>query len=247
MPNSYFQFKQFTIHQERSAMKVTTDGCLFGAWVAEKVKSMPRGKSGGLNSLDVGGGTGLLSLMIAQKNPELQIDAIELDEEAAIQAKENALASPWKNHINVILADARSFEFPSKYDIIVSNPPFYENELKGDNKKKNLAHHNEGLLLPELLSLIRKNLNPSGQFFLLLPYKRNLEIKDLILEHEFDISEMVFVRQSVKHDYFRIMLCGNLDKHESTETIIDELSIWDEKQQYTGEFVELLRDYYLYL
>ncbi len=128
-----------------------------------------------------------------------------------------------------------------------ATPPFYENELKGDDKKKNVAHHNEGLLLQELLAIIKNNLQASGRFFLLLPYKRNAEIKDLLLEHEFDISEIVFVRQSVKHDFFRIMIEGKLNRGESAETIIDDLSIWDEKHQYTTEFVSLLKDYYLYL
>ncbi len=244
MANSYFQFKQFTVHQDRCAMKVTTDSCLFGAWVAEKARSR---ETAARRLLDIGTGTGLLSLMLAQKNPALTIDAVELDEEATLQARENIGSSPWKNNISLHHADARTFLYPHNYDIIISNPPFYENELKGDSKKKNIAHHNEGLFLHELLAVIKGNLETDGSFFLLLPYKRKPEIKDLMLEHEFDISEIVFVRQSVKHDFFRIMLSGKLHTDESIETIFDEISIWNEKQQYTAEFVSLLKDYYLYL
>ena len=225
-------------------MKVTTDGCLFGAWVAEQLS-----KSGieTASASDIGAGTGLLSMMIVQKNPGILIDAIEMDEEAAKQAQENINDSPWNDRIQLICADARVYQFADKFDFIISNPPFYENELKGDNTKRNIAHHNEGLLLPELLSLIRKNLKPNGKFFMLLPYKRNDEIKELILEHEFDISEMVFVRQSLKHDYFRLMLSGSLTPDEATQTNIDEISIWDEEQRYTPAFTALLKDYYLHL
>lgn len=225
-------------------MKVTTDACLFGAWVAEKIRIQA---SEVRSLLDIGTGTGLLSLMLTQKNPELKIDAIEMDEEAAQQANENILSSLWQDTVNVINADARSYSYVHKYDIVISNPPFYEKELKGDDKRKNIAHHNEGLLLHELLAVIKNNLKVNGRFFLLLPYKRNPEIKDLLRQHEFDISEMIFVRQSEKHDFFRIMLTGKLNPNENTETVFDEISIWNEKQQYTPGFVSLLKDYYLYL
>ena len=224
-------------------MKVTTDACLFGAWAADRIKNE---KSIIDNCLDIGTGTGLLALMIAQKI-KTDIDTIEMDELAAEQAIENTEASPWKERITVINADARSYSFSKKYNCIISNPPFYENELKSDNIKKNIAHHNEGLLLPELLSIIRTQLEPGGMFFLLLPYKRNTEIKELLLQHEFALSQMMLVRQSVNHDYFRIMLAGKLKTNEPAEIMIDEISIKDDKQQYTAEFTELLKDYYLYL
>jgi tRNA1Val (adenine37-N6)-methyltransferase len=94
--------------------------------------------------------------------------------------------------------------------------------------------------------IIKDNLSKTGSFFLLLPYKRNEEIKKLLNVHELKISKILFVRQSVKHDYFRIFIKGTLNAEEK-ETELDELSIWDEKQQYTNEFVGLLKDYYLHL
>jgi len=224
-------------------MKVTTDASLFGAWAEESVRSREPGVR---NILDIGTGTGLLSLMLAQRI-NADIDAIEIDEAAAEQAIENTEASAWKERITVINADAKNYSFPKKYDCIISNPPFYENELKSDNIKKNIAHHNEGLLLPELLSIIKNNLEHSGMFFLLLPYKRNTEIKDLLLQHEFALSKMMLVSQSINHDYFRIMISGKLKTGEAIETMIDEISIKDDKQQYTKEFTELLKDYYLHL
>ena len=244
MPNSYFQFKQFTIHQDRCAMKVTTDACLFGAWVAEEVRSL---ESGTGSSLDIGTGTGLLALMLAQKNPEMKIDAIEIDKDAAEQAKINAGSSPWKEQINIVQDDVKAFSFEKEFDLIISNPPFYENEIRSATDSKNVAHHSENLTLKELLAIIKDNLSKTGSFFLLLPYKRNEEIKKLLKDHELSISKILFVRQSVKHDYFRIMLKGKLSDQENIETEFNEMSIGDESQQYTNEFKQLLKDYYLHL
>jgi tRNA1Val (adenine37-N6)-methyltransferase len=122
-------------------MKVTTDACLFGAWCAVEIKNIGVKPETGL---DIGTGTGLLSLQIVQKN-DLAIDAIEVDREAALQAKENMVCSAWKNKIEVINVDAMKFNSPKKYDVIFSNPPFYEFELQSSNAKRNLAHHGHGL------------------------------------------------------------------------------------------------------
>jgi tRNA1Val (adenine37-N6)-methyltransferase len=245
MANSYFQFKQFIIYQDRCAMKVTTDACLFGAWTAEEVKrqEVTRQTSDVRRVLDIGTGTGLLSLMLAQKTNAL-IDAIEIDHDAFVQANENVSDSPWKDRVKVYRADASQFEFASKYDIIISNPPFYENELKSADAKKNLAHH-DGLSLQQLLKLIRENLSPHGSFFLLLPYKRSEEAEKLIDDSGLSILQKISVRQSLNHDLFRTMIQG---AHESDkEKITAEISIWDEQQQYTPVFIELLKYYYLYL
>lgn len=244
MANSFFKFKQFTVHQDKCAMKVTTDSCLFGAWAAKKVSGSGNDR---INVLDAGAGTGLLSLMLAQENPSAEIDAIEIDKAATQQAEENIRVSPFKDRITTVCGDIQNVQFSKKYDIIISNPPFYENELRGDNVAKNTAHHDEGLQLAQLLKIITGNLIPGGRFYLLLPYKRNTEIKNLLLKHTLHINEMVVVRQSVNHDYFRIMLEGSIKPGEVTETLIDELSIMDETQQYTPKFARLLKEYYLNL
>ena len=230
-------------------MKVTTDACLFGAWVAEEVRSRdPIAIGSGVrSSLDIGTGTGLLSLMLAQKNPKVEIIAVEIDEGARKQAKENINSSPWKNRVDVFEGDVKDQNFPEKFDLIISNPPFYQNEIRSETDSKNTAHHSENLTLKELLEIIKNNLSKTGSFFLLFPYKRNEEIKKLLKDHELSISKILFVRQSVKHDYFRIMLKGKLSDQENMETEFNEMSIWDDSQQYTDEFKQLLKDYYLHL
>lgn len=258
MSNSFFQFKQFIIQQDHCAMKVTTDACLFGAWVAKEIINAsisPTEKTTSTfgkeiiikNILDIGTGTGLLALMLAQQIAGVHIDAIEIDEEAAKQAKENAARSPWNDKINIINADARTFNFKTKYDLIVSNPPFYENEIKSGTVNKNVAHHSYELKLAQLLKIIKNNLGDGGHFFVLLPYKRNEEIKKLFRQLQLHTEKILFARQSVKHDFFRIHLKGTLRDTGNNETVIDEISIWDEKQQYKEEFTALLKDFYLYL
>lgn len=243
MPNGYFQFKQFTVHQDRCAMKVTTDASLFGAWIAHQIENEKTELS---TALDIGTGSGLLSLMVAQKT-ELQIDTIEIDNGAFQQAENNIAASAWKGRITSFHGDVRNFEFKKKYDVIFSNPPFYENELKSDDSKRNIALHGSELSFDDLLRLIEYNLSPEGFFFLLLPYKRKDEIRPLFKDHDLDIVHITFVRQSVTHDYFRIMLKGKIKTKKHSEFFFDELSIWNEKKQYTEPFRNLLREYYLYL
>ena len=254
MSNTYFQFKQFNIQQDRCAMKVTTDSCLFGAWIVNQINNEQLIIN---NLLDIGTGTGLLTLTYAQKNSHAQIDAIEIDEDSFEQAKENIAASPWDDRIKIFHGDARNFEFPYKYDVIISNPPFYENELKSDNLKRNLALHGNKLALDELLLVIQSNLSETGIFFLLLPYKRQEDIRKIFEKYKFSMRQIIFIRQSVKHDYFRMIIMGKRKSTEFIQTSFDEISIRNDpstlrqaqssEQQYTQQFVELLKDYYLYL
>ncbi len=243
MANTFFQFKQFTVHQDRSAMKVTTDGCLFGAWVAEQLKNQTSISN---YCLDIGTGTGLQSLMIVQKN-DVKVDAIEIDKNTAEQAKENVLTSPFYNTINIIHADAISFPFEKKYNAIISNPPFYEKELKGNDKQKNIAHHDSGLLLKDLIPLIKNNLSSDGVFFLLLPYKRKEEIENLLYTNELAISQISFVRQTTQHNFFRIMIAGIHLIPNLPEIAVEEISIKTDDRIYSAAFIDLLKEYYLHL
>jgi tRNA1Val (adenine37-N6)-methyltransferase len=241
MSNPYFQFKQFTVFHDRCAMKVTTDACLFGAWCADEIQNSKLKIS---NLLDIGAGTGLLSLMIAQKN-NVKIDALEIDREAAQQASENIDSSPWKENINVIRQDILSFHPEKKYDCIISNPPFYEKELVSQNQEKNLAHHSSHLNLLQLLITIKNLLNEEGCFFLLLPFKRMHEAEKTLSKNQFFIHKKIIVQQTTQHSPFRIMFMGM--KKKEVQNPVSTISISDENKQYTPEFTALLKDYYLYL
>jgi len=244
--NNYFQFKQFTVQQDRCAMKVTTDGCLFGAWVAKESGESNENLQS-KNVLDIGTGTGLLSLMFAQQHFKSTIDAIEIDKEAYEQAKENSSSSPWADKINVIHGDIMEFQPSQQYDVIISNPPFYENELKSGNSKKNMAHHDNALLIDDLLAIIKQNLKPKGRFYLLLPYKRNNEIDSCIAKNNLTIVQKVLVKQSTQHNYFRILLSGKHTENEKEDFITTEITIRNKEEKYKPEFIHLLKDYYLHL
>ncbi|HEX2846937.1 MAG TPA: methyltransferase [Chitinophagaceae bacterium] len=239
MANNYFRFKQFTVHQELAAMKVTTDACLFGAWAAKNIAASTKGN----DILDIGTGTGLLSLMIAQQ-VNAQIDAIEIDKAAAEQAEKNAANSPWKDCIHILHGDARVFDFNKQYDTIISNPPFYENELSSADMLKNTAHHDAGLLISELLSIISRQLKDDGRFYLLLPFKRYEEIKAAIPKYGMKLGIVCLAKQSRAHSFFRVLVAGG-KKEEIIE--MEELAIKENLRDYTAEFSWLLKEYYLYL
>ena len=241
MPNPYFSFKQFTVYHDRCAMKVTTDSCFFGAWAAREIKN-PEVKI--KNVLDIGAGTGLLSLMIAQKN-EVEIEAIEIDMDASEQARDNIVASPWNNRIHIFNEDIHVFNPNKKYDCIICNPPFYENELPSQVPGKNIAHHSEELTISEVLQFITIHLSEEGMFFLMYPFKRKDEVDGLLQKNDLYLSDSVILSQSVKHSPFRVIVKGINKKTGLNKS--SQLSIWDENQQYTGEFIKLLIDYYLYL
>src|SRR5215469_6840752 len=164
MPNGYFQFKQFTVYQDRCAMKVCTDACILGAWFAHKAPPWS-------TVLDIGSGTGLLMLMLAQKHKG-EIRGIELDLAAFRQLQHNIGQSPWKQMLQVFPGDVRSFSFRSKFDFIITNPPFYEGDLPAAGTAANLARHSKELTLSELLSVIDSNLSPKGAFGILRPCHR---------------------------------------------------------------------------
>ncbi len=219
-------------------MKVTTDACLFGAWCAARLQH-----SAIENVLDVGTGTGLLSLMIAQKTAAF-IDAVEKDGAAAKQAAENCSAPLFGKRISVLHADVRSMDFLKRYDAIACNPPFYKAELQSPNESKNLAHHGTALTLPDVVRLFAACLAPAGSAFLLLPPKRLPELYHLFKQYGFHIGELVFVQQTAAHAAFRVMLSGSRIQAAPGES---SLIISETDGGYTPAFRALLQDYYLKL
>ena len=166
---------------------------------------------------------------------------------AAEQANENIATSPWKNNIRVIHSAIQQFTPPSTYDCIVSNPPFYENDLGSDNPRKNIAHHDKGLLLSDLMAIIKRMLHPSGHFYLLLPYKRLDELYNLLTAEGLIAQYVVLISQSTKHSHFRVMVEGGFSNGNNNVTTTNKITIRDSRENYTDEFTELLKDYYLHL
>lgn len=243
MPNNYFRFKEFTIHQDKCSMKVCTDACIFGAYVAGSIaNNIPQ--MAGSNCLDIGSGTGLLSLMIAQKNPHSIIDAIEIEKNAYEQAKENCSISKWNDRLNIFHNDVKNFISQKKYDLIISNPPFYENELLSTEKNKNIAKHDKGLTLKDLVAIVKKYLSEPGFFAILLPYHRVKYFEDLAEENNLFLQQKLLIRQTPSHNFFRgILIFGN----DKCDPITNELMIKSAEGNYTNEFIELMKEYYLKL
>jgi tRNA1Val (adenine37-N6)-methyltransferase len=234
MPNSYFRFKQFTIQQDRSAMKVCTDSCILGAWTAKRLHKAKR-------ILDIGTGTGLLPIMLAQ-NTNANIDCIELDHDSFKQAEENIQQTSWPERIHVIEGDARHYSFQTKYDFIISNPPFYESDLRSPEQKKNKAKHEESLTLDELISVIRSCLVNDGAFSILLPFHRSDYFEKLAFVNGFFLLEKLTVCQTPAHPAFRsISLYGN---KMPDKVILNELIIKDAKGKNSIEFTKLMKDFY---
>lgn len=219
-------------------MKMCTDSCLFGAYVAHKIESkfiQPN------RILDIGSGTGLLSLMVAQKSDAI-IDTVEIDENSYHQTKENLDESQWNQRLQPFHTDIKSFKVPHKYDLIISNPPFFENDLKSAHKNKNVAKHHDSLTFQELIESIKNNLQSNGVFLVLLPFHRTGYFKKIAAENNFYLKEEMLIKQTPKHDYFR----GILFFATKPQSVISkELIIKDEEGRYTREFSFLMKDYYL--
>jgi len=218
-------------------MKVCTDACILGAWFSAKIPQYA-------TVLDIGSGTGLLMMMLAQRS-QAEIHGIEIDLTAFKQLQENTSQNDWKERLKVFAGDARSFHFPLKYDFIISNPPFFENDLLSTSDREQVAKHSKHLTLEAHVEVIASNLQPHGAFGILLPYHRWQEFNKLALQQNFSLTEKLIVRHTPKHAPFRAILHYTRNQDHFAPDL--ELNIKDENGGYTREFVELLKDYYLYL
>ena len=215
-------------------MKVCTDSCILGAWTAKRLHEAIR-------ILDIGTGTGLLPIMLAQ-NSNATIGCIELDHDSFKQAEENIQESPWSERIRIIEGDARHYSFQTKYDFIITNPPFYESDLRSPELKKNKAKHEESLTLDELIIVIRSVLLIEGAFSILLPFHRTDYFEKLAYEYGFFLHEKLTIRQTPGHPAFRSISLYRSKK--SDQEILNELIIKNAEMKNSIEFVELMKDYY---
>lgn len=234
--NSYFQFKQFRIVQERSAMKVGMDGVLLGAWAnATETKRM----------LDVGSGTGLIALMLAQKNASAEIDAIEIDRDACKEALFNVQQSDCSGRIKLYCQSFQEFaaETKIKYDLIVSNPPFFSNGVKAPIETRAQARHADALPLDVLISGAAKLLNENGQIALILPTEQLKEIENLAKINGLFLSRLCRVKPNPVKPAFRILVeMINVPTTLQEENLMIE---FEKHHDYTPEYRELTKDFYL--
>jgi len=237
MANQHFSFKQFTIYQHLCAMKVGTDGVLLGAWAnTENTKRI----------LDIGTGTGLIALMLAQRT-NAQIDAIDIDNDAVLQALDNVKNSPWCERINVYKTALQDFRLneTEKYDLIVSNPPYFNNSLKAPKANRTIARHTASLTHVDLLEHSKRLMTENGIICLILPVNEGLKIIDLGLNNGLFCNKMVYVHPTPNSKPIRLLL--ELSKIKN-KTSIDSIEIeTNVRHEYSSDFNKLVRGFYLKL
>lgn len=236
MPNTSFAFKQFIIKQDKCAMKVGTDAVLLGAWV------LPNGSK---HILDIGAGTGVIALMLAQKT-EAHIDAIDIDEEAVLQAKQNVLDSKFASQITVTQTSLQHYskESTQKYNLIVTNPPYFEQSLKSSDEQRSHARHADVLPFEDLLDGVLKLLDEKGKFCLILPTLEAEKFRALAEKKGLHLSKLLRVKSRTDKDTDKrhLMQFEVKPTEFSEKTIAIEL---EERHQYTEDYKDLTKDYYI--
>ncbi len=227
-----FTFKQFVVKQDKCGMKVCIDSCIFGA----STMVLPNQKV-----LDIGTGTGLLSLLLAQK-AKLHIDAIEIDKEAFLQASQNINESPFTENIKTHHSTLAAFE-ETDYDLIICNPPFYSGQLSSPDPQRNRAMHQESLKLEDLALEINQKLNKNGLAHILLPPTEMAHFKTLMKPLGFSTSREIHIKHNPVKSPFREMVVFSREKSiaQVSEFIIRET----DNVTYTEEFQTLMKDYYI--
>jgi len=237
-------------------MKVCTDACLFGAWAAQKEEVIQS-----KHILDIGTGTGLLSLMLAQvtEKSKTNINAVEVESQAAAEAKSNFTLSPWKDRLHMVNDSIQNYTADfiggkntvhPLFDSIITNPPFYEGDLKSPDSNKNKAAHSTELTWSTLIENVAGLLTAEGSFFVLVPTLRAYTMQKLAASNNLHLVEEVLVYNDAKHLPFRAML--QFKKHNPSinneQAIIrNKIIIKDKENNYLPAFTNLLKDYYLYL
>jgi len=236
--SSTFRFKHFSIEQNQAAMKVTLDACLFAAYVAKQLPVQTR-------IMDIGAGTGLLSLILAQQHA-VSIDAVEVDQEAAQQAAINCQQNPV---INVHHCQIQNFSSKHQYSCIISNPPFFTDHLPAHNPQRNLARHNQSLSFDQLCGDVKRLLEPAiGEFWILLPCNEVPRFLSAANNYALELQSTVRIRSKSHKSPHRQFLKLRLGQSNQSPQYVQEhdITVLDE-YGYTPEFTELLKDYYLKL
>lgn len=234
MPKAYFRFKQFRVFHDRCAMKVGTDGVVLGAWVnLDKVQRI----------LDIGCGSGLIALMLAQRC-QTHIDAVEIDPDACQQARDNVQQSPWPQHIRVFHQSVQeySLQTETQYDLLVSNPPFFVDALKTPTTQRNLARHHDSLNQDDLLTSTRRLLHPQGRLALIYPPQQAQDFEQKATEQGWFCQRKCYLQALADKPVKRILL-----EFARTPSYCEEntLVLESARHTYTDQFIALIKDFYL--
>lgn len=234
---SVFQFKKFSVNQDKCAMKIGTDSVLLGAWCP--IENNP------FSVLDIGAGTGILSLMLAQRSNAEQIDALEIDDDAYEQCVENFENSPWSDRLFCFHAGLDEFvdEPEDEYDLIISNPPFYSEDYKTDNSQRDLARFQEAMPFEELIDAAQLLLSENGIFAVIIPYKEEERFIELCTQVELYPIKVTRVKGSQTTPIVRSLLA--FKRYELPVLEAEELVIEISRHHYTDEYIELTKDFYL--
>lgn len=235
MGNEYFKFKKFTINQDKCAMKVGTDGVLLGAWTNTEEAS---------KIADIGTGTGLIAIMLAQKC-NATITGIEIDEEAAAQAEENMNNTLWKDRLNVVKADINEYfqNHNAEYDLIVSNPPFFNEKTKGFSEKRNIARHTDGLCFSHLARTASFMLKDKGRFCVILPATSAMDFISEAIKNNLSLTKKTEVITKPGAAPKRVIMEFKKDCRNNI-TIISQLLL-SENGVRSKEYDDLTSDFYL--
>ena len=233
---SEFNFKQFTVNQDRCAMKIGTDSVLLGSWVS--LNNNP------FSVLDIGSGTGVLSLMLAQRSEAEIIDAIEIDDEAYEQCVENFEASSWADRLFCYHASLEEFtdEIEDKYDLIISNPPFYSEDYKSENSQRDLARFSEAMPFDHLIKGAAKLLSENGSFNVVIPYKEEGSFIEIAEKFNLYPNGILHVKGNPNSGIKRSLLSFSFKKTMVKENV---LIIETARHQYTKAYIDLTKDFYL--
>ena len=238
MSTQPFKFKKFTVDQDQCAMKIGTDGVLIGAWAS--LENYPS------NILDIGTGTGVISLILAQRSNAENIEAVEIDDDAYEQATSNFENSPWGDRLFCYHASIQEFASEMSdeepYDLIISNPPFYTEDYKTNDKARDTARFTDAMPFQHLIVCAKHLLSEIGKFVVIIPTKEEVEFLKISEENGLHLQTKCNVRGTGSSPIKRVMIELGFDKITPT---ITSLTIEIERHKYTPEYIELVKDFYL--